>query len=97
MKKENLMKYVGSMQQVAYVRPITYTEGRSHGLSAYEIKNGCMELQVMADKALDVNQLSYKGININFLSKPGLPHIVPAGCPAAGTDGGGHLCGQDPR
>ena len=40
MKKENLMKYVGSMQQVAYVRPITYTEGRSHGLSAYEIKNG---------------------------------------------------------
>lgn len=72
MKKENLMKYVGSMQQVAYVRPITYTEGRSHGLSAYEIKNGCMELQVMADKALDVNQLSYKGININFLSKPGL-------------------------
>ena len=63
MKKEELMKYVGSLQQVAYVRPMTYTEGRSHGLSAYEIKNGCMELQVMADKALDVNQLSYKGIN----------------------------------
>ena len=72
MDKQTLMKYVGSMQQVAYVRPMTYTEGRSHGLSAYEIKNGCMELQVMADKALDVNQLSYKGINMNFLSKPGL-------------------------
>lgn len=71
-KKSELMKYVGSMQQVAYVRPLTYTEGRSHGLSAFEVKNGCMEFQVMADKALDVNQLSYKGININFLSKPGL-------------------------
>lgn len=66
------MKYIGSMQQVAYVRPLTYTEGRSHGLSAYEVKNGCMEFQVMADKALDINQLSFKGININFLSKPGL-------------------------
>ena len=47
-------------------------EGRSHGLSVFEVKNGCMEFQVMADKALDVNQLSYKGINMNFLSKPGL-------------------------
>lgn len=71
-KKSELMKYLGSMQQVAYVRPLTYTEGRSHGLSAFEVKNGCMEFQVMADKALDVNQLSYKGINMNFLSKPGL-------------------------
>ncbi len=72
MKKNEVMKYLGSMQQVAYVRPLTYTEGRSHGLSAYEIKNGCMDFQVMADKALDVNQLNYKGINMNFLSKPGL-------------------------
>ena len=29
MKKENLMKYVGSLQQVAYVRPMTYTEGQA--------------------------------------------------------------------
>lgn len=72
MKKQELMKYLGSMQQVAYVRPLTYAEGRSHGLSVYEVKNGCLEFQVMADKALDINQLSFKGININFLSKPGL-------------------------
>lgn len=71
-KKSELMKYLGSMQQVAYIRPLNYTEGRSHGLSVFEVKNGCMEFQVMADKALDVNQLSYKGINMNFLSKPGL-------------------------
>ena len=71
-KKSELMKYLGSMQQVAYIRPLTYMEGRSHGLSVFEVKNGCMEFQVMADKALDVNQLSYKGINMNFLSKPGL-------------------------
>lgn len=70
--KKELLKYVGNMQQVAYVRPLTYTEGRSHGMSVYEVKNGGIEFQLMADKALDMNQFSYKGVNINFLSKPGL-------------------------
>ena len=67
-KKSELMKYTGSLQQVAYVRPVVYTEGRSSGLKAWDVKNGPLSYQVMADKCLDVNQLSYKGININFLS-----------------------------
>ena len=40
MDKKELYQYVGSMQQVAYVRPIAYEEGRSSGLKAYEVKNG---------------------------------------------------------
>ena len=66
------MKYMGTMQQVAYVRPMTFSEGRSSGLKAYEVKNGCMTYQVLADKCLDVSGLSYRGINMTFLSKPGL-------------------------
>ena len=31
-----------------------------------------MTYQVLADKCLDVSGLSYKGINMTFLSKPGL-------------------------
>jgi len=71
-EKKNLYQYVGSMQQLAYVRPITYMEGRSAGLKAYEIKNNEMNLHVLSDKCLDVSEFSYKGMNINFLSKPGL-------------------------
>lgn len=71
-KKQDMMKYMGSMQQVAYVRPVTFNEGRSTGLKAYEVKNGCMTYQILADKCLDVSGLTYKGINMNFLSKPGL-------------------------
>lgn len=71
-RKQELMRYLGSMQQVAYVRPVTYAEGRSGGLKAYEVKNSCLQYQVLADKCLDVCGLSYKGINMNFLSKPGL-------------------------
>lgn len=66
------MKYLGTMQQVAYVRPVTCDEGRSTGLKMYEVKNGCMTYQILADKCLDVSSLTYKGINMNFVSKPGL-------------------------
>ena len=39
-KQSDQMKYVGSMQQAAYIRPVTFAEGRSTGLKAYEVKNG---------------------------------------------------------
>ncbi len=72
MKKREQMKYVGSMQQIAYVRPVTYAEGRSSGLKGYDLKNGSMSMRILADKCLDVSELSFRGINMSFLSKPGL-------------------------
>lgn len=72
MDRSDLLRRVGSMQQLAYVRPVTYSEGRTSGLKAYEVKNGPLQYKVLADKCLDVGEFSYKGINFNFLSKPGL-------------------------
>ena len=72
MKKSDLMKYMGSMQQAAYICPLTYAEGRATGLKAYEVKNGPLCYKLLADKCLDMSELSYKGVNFSFLSKPGL-------------------------
>lgn len=71
-RKQDFMKYLGSMQQVASVRPAVYAEGRSSGLKVYEMKNGCLSCQILADKCLDIGSISYKGINMSFLSKPGM-------------------------
>lgn len=70
--EREMMRRVGSMQQAAYIRPITYAEGRSTGLKACEVKNGPLCYKLMADKCLDMCELSYKGVNFSFLSKPGL-------------------------
>lgn len=72
MDKKVLLSYVGNIQQVAYVRPVKYIEGRASNLAAYTVKNGPLNFNVMADKCLDIADFSFKGININFLSKPGL-------------------------
>ena len=60
------------MQQMAYVRKVTFEEGAAAGLRAYEVKAGELAFTVAADKCLDIVEMSYKGINLNFLSKPGL-------------------------
>ena len=72
MDKQTLYRHVGSIQQAAKVRPVTYTEGRAEQLKAYEVKNGPLAFTVLGDKCLDITDVSYRGININFLSKPGL-------------------------
>ena len=72
MKKEELLRRVGSMQQVASVRRVTYGEGRAKGMRAVEVKNGPLSFTAMEDKCLDICELTYRGMQINFLSKPGL-------------------------
>lgn len=72
MNRAELLARVGSPQQFAFVRPIQYQEGRSNGLRAVAVKNGPMRFVAMADKALDVSELEYKGVNLSFLAKPGL-------------------------
>ncbi len=72
MDKQTLLAHVGSMQQLAYVRPVTYREGRAGSLNAYQVKNGDLTFLALADKCLDVGELTYKGLCLNFLSKPGL-------------------------
>ena len=72
MKKEDVLRYAGSMQQLAYARRIVYDEGRARGLNAVEVKNGPMRFVVMLDKCLDISELSFRGDQVNFLSKPGL-------------------------
>ncbi len=72
MQNKELYKYVGSMQQVAFVRPISFTEGRAGGIKGYDVKNGELRFQIAADKCLDIIDFSYRGVNINFLAKQGL-------------------------
>ena len=72
MKKQELFRYAGHMAQIAEIREISYGEGRASGMKAWQVKNGPLNFTVMKDKGLDLAELSYKGMNMSFLSKPGL-------------------------
>lgn len=72
MNKQDLHRRVGSIQQIAKVRPLTYSEGRAENLRAYEVKNGTLQFTVLGDKCLDITDASFNGVNVSFLAKPGL-------------------------
>lgn len=72
MKREDMLRCTGHISQVAEIREVSYCEGRAKGMGSYQIKNGPMQFTIMKDKCLDLAELSYKGTQVNFLSKPGL-------------------------
>ena len=51
MKKTELLKLTGTLQQIAYVRQATVAEGRANGLRTVEVKNEDMRFLVLGDKA----------------------------------------------
>ncbi|MGM9641125.1 MAG: aldose 1-epimerase family protein [Faecousia sp.] len=72
MDKKEMLKYTGTLQQLAYTRACTVQEGRANGLRAVEVKNDDLRFLVLADKCLDVGALEYKGTTLSFTAKPGL-------------------------
>ncbi len=71
MDKRELLRKTGSFQQLASVRALTFGEGRAQ-TRAVEVVNGPLRFTALADKCLDVAELSFRGVNFSFLSKPGL-------------------------
>lgn len=72
MDKMCLLRHCGNLEQVAYVRPVTYADGRADGMKAILVKNGKLEFSLLQDKCLDIGPLSYGGVNMTLMSKPGL-------------------------
>lgn len=72
MEQKKVRRKVGNMEQLASVRRMQYQDGLAGGLQGIEVKSGPLRYVIAIDKCLDIVEASYQGININFLSKPGL-------------------------
>ena len=77
MRKEELFKLCGSMEQLATARPVEFRDGKADGLKGILVQNGPLETLLMESKCLDPAWLRYKGINLSYLSKPGLQGKTP--------------------
>lgn len=72
MERKELLRYAGSVEQEAYIRKIRFEEGPMGGMHAALVKNGPLQFTVLLDKCLDIGELVWQGIQMNFLSKGGL-------------------------
>ena len=73
MKRDEILKYIGNMSQVAGITEKSFSRGKAKGIACYEVKTGSgLEYSLLPDKCLDIYELRYRGYNISFLAKNGL-------------------------
>ncbi|HOJ09851.1 MAG TPA: aldose 1-epimerase family protein [Clostridiales bacterium] len=71
--RREILKYIGDTSQLFGVKNYRLADGKANGVRAVDIKNGSgLELTVLPDRALDIAYLSYKGINMSYISKAGI-------------------------
>lgn len=60
---------INCLDQVAYVRRYTLTDGAAAGIKVVEVYNGVLRFLLNESKALDIMQLFHNGTNISYLCK----------------------------
>ena len=77
MNKTELLKRTGIIGQYAGITPFRYTDGKADGVDAFRVKTGSgLEFTVLRDRALDLYEATYKGVNLALFSRNGL--VSPA-------------------
>ncbi|HHV10625.1 MAG TPA: aldose 1-epimerase family protein [Clostridiales bacterium] len=71
--KRELERYCGDLTQVFGIQECILEGGKAKGIKAYILNNGTgLRMTVLADKCFTIPSLSFKEINIGFISKTGI-------------------------
>lgn len=72
MKRAELLKVIGSVEQIGGIRDFTFNDGKAKGVRAIEINTGSLRFTVLPDRCLDIAQAYYKNEAISWISKTGI-------------------------
>jgi hypothetical protein len=66
---------VGDLRQLGGITPIVYDDGRARGTRGFLLRTGGgLEVEIVADRALDVLSAAYRGIPLTWCGPGGLAH-----------------------
>jgi len=83
--RRDLARYVGSIDQVAGIKPLEAADGVERGGRIFEVWTGSgLSFHVLADRALDISACQYKGMSLTWRSSVGDAH--PAYYNASGSE-----------
>lgn len=73
MDRRDLERHVGDISQLFGIKDYIIIGSKADGMRIVDIYNSSgLSLSIMPDRGMDIASLSYKGINLGFLSKTGL-------------------------
>lgn len=72
MTKKELLKHIGSVEQIGGIRDFVLNDGKAKGVRAIEVNTGNLRFTVLPDRCMDIAQAFYKGQAISWISKTGI-------------------------
>ncbi len=72
MTRQELLKRIGSVEQIGGVRDLTFNDGKMKGVRVIEINTGKVRFNVLPDRCMDIAQAYYKGNAVAWFSKTGI-------------------------
>lgn len=67
------LEYVGNISQLFHVQESRLTGGKADGVRMMSIRNGSgLSFEIAGDRGMDIPYLNYKGLNLGFLTFPGV-------------------------
>ena len=72
MTKRELLKRIGSVEQVGGIRDYTFNDGKAKGVRAIEINTGNLCFTVLPDRCMDIANATFKGDAFAWISKAGI-------------------------
>lgn len=75
LKKEKLLRYMGSVSQLGGLKRYELSEGRAKGVEAVDVITGTgFDFTVLPGRCMDITWARYKGIPVSYQSKADLAH-----------------------
>ena len=72
MTKKEIMKHIGSVEQIGGIKDYILNDGKAKGVRAIEVNTGNLRFIVLPDRCMDIAQAHYKGQAISWISKTGI-------------------------
>jgi hypothetical protein len=73
LNKREMLRYVGDLSQLFEIKEYFLAGGKAKAVKAFDIRNGAgLEFTVIADRCLDIERLSFKGINCSYFGNSGI-------------------------
>lgn len=72
MKKQELLKRIGSVEQIGGIRDFTFQDGKAKGVRGIEINTAKVRFTILPDRCMDIAQAYYKEHAVSWISKTGI-------------------------
>lgn len=83
MDKREILKHIGSIEQIGGIKSFTYNEGKARGCRAVEVNTGVLRFEILPDRCMDIGQAYYRENALSWISKTGI--TAPSYC-GSGVD-----------